>query len=316
MGSDSRYWVRHYPAEAGDRVIPKLMAIAVLDNWDHRSGVFGRRNLDASFSQIFLSVFAATRAILTAADLARLDRDRIQVMALATHDLRSPVATIRVQADAMNGLSGKNEESRREIVAKTDAALLSIENLLFEWEHGQDDDEGKPLATRSDFERLSIPDIVGIMRDLHSEAEQNYGDHKFLLEDLSGSELGYYVAASKNLLRLALKNVLDNAVKFGRHSPMILRVSLGSDGGGSSSRLVKIAVKDHGLGIPSENLKNIFERGRQHSYSHREVTTGSRIGLSITKAILEGFGGRIWAESIVGKETTMHILLPLLEPRK
>jgi signal transduction histidine kinase len=309
-----RFWLKHYPAGASDAGLPTLLAVAALNPASHWAGPFGKRDLSPSLSQVFLFFFAVARAILTAADLARLDKTRLTVMSAATHDLRAPIASIRTDADGMTGLAGKNAELRRHIIGRTDAALLSIENLLYEWTHDEDLRNGREHGKARASELMSLRDVLAVASSLCREAEQNHPDHRFHLELPVEAPGKWYIPATAHLFRLALRNVLDNAVKFGRHTPVIMRLDTSDaserEGG---HRTLRIEIRDHGMGVPAENLRTIFESGRSHAYSRKEVTVGAHIGLSITKAIIEGFHGKIWAQSERNRGTVMQMTLPLLE---
>jgi two-component system sensor histidine kinase GlrK len=71
-------------------------------------------------------------------------------------------------------------------------------------------------------------------------------------------------------------------------------------------------VSDTGQGITPESLPHIFDNFYGGSTSVRTKVSGSGIGLALAKKVVEGHGGRIWAESEVGKGTTMNVVLPLV----
>ena len=72
---------------------------------------------------------------------------------------------------------------------------------------------------------------------------------------------------------------------------------------------VRFSVKDTGAGIPSEDLERIFERFYKADRSRSSGGTG--LGLSIARHIVEGHGGKIWAESVEGRGSTFHFTLPV-----
>jgi signal transduction histidine kinase len=71
-----------------------------------------------------------------------------------------------------------------------------------------------------------------------------------------------------------------------------------------------VCVKDHGIGIPPEHKKSIFERFHQADNAHRNSGLNLGLGLYISKEIIEKAGGEIWFESQVGKGSSFYFSLP------
>lgn len=99
-----------------------------------------------------------------------------------------------------------------------------------------------------------------------------------------------------------LCNLLSNAIKFTpAHGSVVVRVERVDDA-------IRFAVSDTGPGIPSDQLEAVFERFLQLTKSDRR---GVGLGLYISKAIVQGHGGRIWAESTIGVGSTFYFTLPI-----
>jgi signal transduction histidine kinase len=99
-----------------------------------------------------------------------------------------------------------------------------------------------------------------------------------------------------------LSNLLSNAIKFTpAHGNVVVRVERAGDE-------LCVAVGDTGVGIPPDKLEAIFERFLQVAHNDRR---GVGLGLYISKAIVQGHGGRIWAESTIGKGSTFCFTLPI-----
>ena len=105
-------------------------------------------------------------------------------------------------------------------------------------------------------------------------------------------------------LTQCLMNLAGNAIKFTRKGRVEIGVKL--DG----SELV-YRVKDTGIGIPKEELENIFGEFRQVDATVTREYGGTGLGLSITKRFVEMHGGRIWVDSEVGKGCTFYFAVPL-----
>jgi signal transduction histidine kinase len=103
----------------------------------------------------------------------------------------------------------------------------------------------------------------------------------------------------------ALTNLLSNAIKFSQPSSTVwLTVE------SLSSSEVLFRVRDRGQGIPTDKLESIFERFHQVDSSDSRKKGGTGLGLAICRKIIEQHGGKIWAESILGKGSTFSFTLP------
>jgi len=112
-------------------------------------------------------------------------------------------------------------------------------------------------------------------------------------------------SADRDRLTQVVANLLSNAVKY---SPTGGEIVVTTARDGSNARLT---VRDHGMGIPTDQLETIWER-----YSRVETDTtrgiqGTGLGLPIVRQIVTMHGGKVWAESEVGRGSTFHVLLPL-----
>ncbi len=102
-----------------------------------------------------------------------------------------------------------------------------------------------------------------------------------------------------------MENLISNAVKF---SPQGGKITISVE---QSEGEVKISVADTGMGIPKKDLPHIFERFYRVDNTFVQRIGGTGLGLAIVKYIIESHGGKIWAESEVGKGSTFSFTLPL-----
>jgi signal transduction histidine kinase len=103
--------------------------------------------------------------------------------------------------------------------------------------------------------------------------------------------------------RCLLSNLIDNAIKFSERGEIVVT-------GQVRGREVEISVSDSGLGIQFENLERVFER----FYQEKSRFPGIGVGLTICQAIIERYGGKIWAESAGrGQGATLRFTLPRIE---
>ncbi len=112
------------------------------------------------------------------------------------------------------------------------------------------------------------------------------------------------IYADPTRIRQVLLNLLNNAARFTEVGGITVRAAVGQE-------QVQISVEDTGVGIPSEQLRDVFGEFHQVDASLRRRHGGTGLGLSICKQFISLHEGRIWAESEVGKGSTFHFTLPL-----
>jgi signal transduction histidine kinase len=112
------------------------------------------------------------------------------------------------------------------------------------------------------------------------------------------------VMGDEKLLGRMIEMLVSNAVKFSPHGG---EVFLGATMNASS---INIQVRDQGIGIPAEELEHVFEPFYRVDNSDRRKFGGTGLGLALVREIALGHGGRVWAESSMGKGSTFHVSLP------
>ena len=110
-------------------------------------------------------------------------------------------------------------------------------------------------------------------------------------------------------LRQILVNLVGNSVKFTDKGGISISVKRG-EGEGRGGKKLHFIVSDSGIGIPPEKLDTIFEDFTQADTSTTRTYGGTGLGLSISKKLVEIMGGEIWAESIRGKGSEFHFIIP------
>lgn len=107
-------------------------------------------------------------------------------------------------------------------------------------------------------------------------------------------------------LKRALSNIISNAVKYRDREKEISRLSIRIR---ERRRMIRVSIRDNGVGIREEDLPHIFDRFFRSDSARSPATGGNGIGLSIVKKILEDHGGRVWAESREGKGCCLKLEL-------
>lgn len=235
--------------------------------------------------------------------LDRLERafdQQQRFMADASHELRTPTAVLRTEADVTLSRTHREESEYREsITIMQDAArrLTRIVDDLFLLARA---DAGHLVAREESlYLEESVLDAVRAVRHL---ADQR--DVRVTLTKIVGAQ----VRGDSDLLGRLLLNLLDNAIK---HSPPGGIVEVVMSASGDSCQ---VDISDCGPGIPAESHERVFERffrvDSARSRSESSETSGAGLGLAIARRIAEIHGGRLdVAESRPGR-TTLRVVLP------
>jgi PAS domain S-box-containing protein len=249
-------------------------------------------------------VFAEDLARLTALalDNARLHdavraslRARDTMLGVVSHDLRNPVAAVRMLSRTLLRTPADGEQTTRQTMELISQAADQMDALIRDLLD----------VNRLDTGQLAIEAVPVDPSSLLTDALQTLRplvDEKNIELDLQIESGLPRVMADRERIQQTLSNLVGNAIKF---SPAGTKIVVVARRQGES---VVIAVLDNGKGIPADQLPRVFDRFWQSSRTDRQ---GAGLGLAIAKGIIETHGGRIWIESKPGQGTTASFTLPL-----
>lgn len=228
--------------------------------------------------------------------LARLDQaftTQRRFLADASHELRSPLAAIRTNVEALlRGADADPEErdaSLRAIARETDRMGRLVADLLA-LAHA---DAGQPLA----HQRLELD---ALLLDVYQQQRRLAGGINLALGELEQVE----VEGDPDRLKQLVLNLVDNAL---RYTPPGGDVTLDVVRQGDWAVL---RVHDTGVGITVEHLPRIFERFYRVDRPRTRQSGGTGLGLAICKWVAEAHGGRIEVESVIDRGSTFSVFLP------
>jgi signal transduction histidine kinase len=118
------------------------------------------------------------------------------------------------------------------------------------------------------------------------------------------------VRVDRDAISQAIENLINNAVQYTRN---VREVTVDVS---ASGKKVIVAVKDQGVGIPAEEIDEVFERFYRGGDAHTRAVKGSGLGLTLVKEIAEAHGGTVHVESVVGQGSTFSIELPATTERE
>ena len=242
----------------------------------------------------------ASGSLILAQDLTRvrrLETVRRDFISNISHELRTPLASLKALTETLqNGALTDPDAGPRflgRINAEVDALTQMAQELLdlSRIESGQVELLLAPLAPKS---------LVNSAADRMRMQAERAG----LKLSINCGDALPNIRADKSRLEQVLVNLIHNAVKFTKPGGEITLAAESTISG------VRFAVRDSGVGIPSESLTRIFERFYRVDKSRTGSGTG--LGLSISKHIIEAHGGKIWAESDERHGSVFYFVIPLL----
>jgi signal transduction histidine kinase len=231
----------------------------------------------------------------------RLSEMKSSFVSSVSHELRAPIASVRLLAESLDRGTVTDETRRREYfrLMGQECRRLSalIENVL---DFSRIDQGRKPY----EFEPTDLPALVAQTVRL---LEPYAAERQVSLKLLPPSAFDLQPSLDARAIQQALVNLIDNAVK---HSPPGASVEIALEVHPAACGL-RLCVSDHGPGIPPAEHARIFEPFYRRGSELRRETTGFGIGLSIVKHVVEAHGGRVWVESEVGRGSRFVVELPV-----
>lgn len=260
-------------------------------------------------------------------EIRRLEQIRKDFVANVSHELRTPLTSIKGCAETLaDGALDDGEAARRfvdAINAHADRLHHLVDDLL-DLSHLESD------APAIERQVLDVGEVVSSAQEtVRTQAD---GKEVAIVYEVGD---GIRALGDPNLIRQAVTNLLDNAIKYtepGGTVTVRARVGARTDGaagvpfaspepapgpfhdrgeGEQDVERVCLEVSDTGIGIPSENLPRVFERFYRVDRGRTRATGGTGLGLAIVRHIVEAHGERVYVRSELGKGSTFGFSLPL-----
>lgn len=231
----------------------------------------------------------------------QMEKNHNEFISNVSHELKTPMTSIRVLADSLIGQQNVEESVYQEFLSdiseEVDRESQIVEDLLA-MSRIQKNANAVSVAT------ISINGfVIGIMRRLRPIAQKRdidllYESYRDVIADVDEMKLSQ-----------AVTNLVENAIKYNNDGGYV-KVSLDAD-----HEYFYLKVEDNGVGIPKDSIDQIFERFYRVDKARSRETGGTGLGLYITKTIILMHYGTIKADSQLGKGTTFSIKIPLKHTR-
>jgi two-component system sensor histidine kinase SenX3 len=218
-----------------------------------------------------------------------------------THELKTPIASIRLYLETLQ--TREVDEARRKefysvMLTDTDRLLRTVEQVL---------EAGRTGQRRRRIER-SVIDLGAVVQESLQtiQTQLNSSEGTIQYSERLGGDARPLVRGDHDELRVAVSNLVDNAVKY---SPAPPRVTV--EVAAYDEKRLAVRVTDSGIGIPRDQLKRVFKRFYRIRANVMSRVKGSGLGLFIVRSVVERHGGRVFAESAgEGLGSTFTIVLP------
>jgi signal transduction histidine kinase len=226
-----------------------------------------------------------------------LSRLKSDFVANVSHELKTPLALVRLFAETLEMGRVPNKEKAQEyyhVINKESQRLTQLINNILDFSRIE--------AGRKEY-RMTPTDVrrvlAGVLETYRFQIEQQ----GFRLEEKVDADLPL-VDADAEALTQALLNLINNAIKYSRDDKEIL-VQARRDGGS-----VRLSVHDRGIGVAKSEHKKIFEKFYRAEDSLVHETKGSGLGLSLVQHIMDAHGGRVEVDSAPGRGSVFTLVLP------
>jgi Na+/proline symporter/nitrogen-specific signal transduction histidine kinase len=243
---------------------------------------------------------SATTELRANERLKDLDKLKDDFVATVSHEVRTPLTSIRSFSEILRDNPDLDQEQRQEfvsiIVQESERLSRLINDIL---------DLAKMEAGTSEWHMADLPPRAVIEQALAATAGLFAKARHISLETSIAADLPP-IRADADRLTQVIVNLISNAVKFCARKDGRIQLEAWQDAG-----FLRVDVKDNGIGIAKVDQQKIFERFQQAGNTLTDKPQGTGLGLPISRQILQRFGGEIWVESEPGKGSTFSFRVPL-----
>jgi len=273
---------------------PQILGLRQLETLNLEGN--GRRNIVTDFGKLLTYREQIEQAEVAQEQAEKANQFKGQFLSQMSHEIRTPMNGVIGSLDLIDEEELDSEKREHLKRAKNSGQhLLTVINEILQF---YELEEGKITYYQQSFDLINtchqvIEIVLPLSQQKNIELNLDYSPV------ISGGWLG-----DQQKIKQVLLNLLGNAIKFTSEGEVNLKLRQISQG-------IRIEVTDTGIGIPKDQIENIFESFTQASQGNSRKFSGTGLGLSISQRFVQGMGGKIGVESQRGKGSTFWFELPL-----
>ncbi|TDL32034.1 cell wall metabolism sensor histidine kinase WalK [Jeotgalibacillus sp. S-D1] len=228
----------------------------------------------------------------------KIDAERREFVANVSHELRTPLTTMRSYLEALAEGAWQDKDIAPQFLnvtqTETERMIRLVNDLL----------QLSKMDSKDYRLNKNWVNFIEFYQKIIDRFEMGRSQNVTFKTKLPNELL--YVEIDTDKMTQVLDNIISNALKY---SPEGGQLGFKVEKKEKEKEIV-VSVSDQGMGIPRENIKNIFERFYRVDKARTRQLGGTGLGLAIAKEMITAHGGRIWASSVEGRGTTIYFTLP------
>lgn len=231
--------------------------------------------------------------------LSRITKMQDTILSSVTHELKTPLASIRLYTETMLLREISAEEKKKflnRVLGEVERLQKLVDTILISARLNSDS-----TTTANNHIKIDLIEIINISIGRMKERFDHMRLFEFKIKPTS-TQSSFYILGNSAHLSTLFDNLLDNAVKYTKKND-VLSVEISVENGN-----ILVSIHDNGIGIEKRDLKKIFKKFYRVDKSAKSKVTGSGLGLSVCYSIVKEHNGKIYAKSDgLNKGTTFYV---------
>jgi signal transduction histidine kinase len=268
-----------------------------------RRGTLHLRSLSAPILGPERGVEGSVTVVHDITNFKQLDEMKSNFVHLVSHELRSPLATIKQQMAVMlDGLAGELTGKQREMLTRAQGKIQGLLELINDLLDVAKIESGRAVEQQ-------VPTDLGHLLEETVAFMKGRAEHQGVLLELERPEALPLVQADPRSMEEVFNNLISNAINYSPNGGRVTVRALPHD------NYLEVRVSDTGIGIAPEELAKIFDKFYRVKDPQTRQVIGTGLGLAIVKGVVDSHRGTVEVESAPGVGTTFRVLLPVLAPQ-